>query len=96
MLSRKSHNLIQIKKLRTTNKKLQVLSINYKRKKKGFETKYMKYTCCKKLQNTIFICFLTSCICVQITKLYNKIIYLKQKCSQYNEKVIEEVVSKLP
>jgi len=56
----------------------------------------MKYICYKKLQITIFIYFLTSCICVQITKLNNKIINLKQKCSQCNEKVIEEAVSKLP
>lgn len=32
----------------------------------------------------------------KIKKLYEKITYLKNKCSQCDEKVIDEVISKLP
>jgi len=39
ILSRKSHNLIQIKKLRNTNKKLQILNINNKRREKRLRSK---------------------------------------------------------
>jgi len=39
ILSRKSYNLIQIKKLRNTNKKLQILNINYKRREKRLRSK---------------------------------------------------------
>jgi len=42
MLSRKSHNLIQIKKLRNINKKLQVLNINYERREKRLRNKVYK------------------------------------------------------